>query len=89
MGIVGLSLGAVLTAVFIVYVKYFSQYQLPEIYYDRSIPIDLRPLSFVLIFGGAICPDQVCTLDVTDWMQQSMITYVFYVQQKKKIRSLH
>ena len=62
MGIVGLSLGAVLTAVFIVYVKYFSQYQLPEIYYDRSIPIDLRPLSFVLIFGGAICFIYLATL---------------------------
>lgn len=54
MGIVGLSLGAILTTLFIVYVKYFSSYQLPDIYYDRSIPIELRPMSFVFIFGGAI-----------------------------------
>ena len=54
MGIVGLSLGAILTLMFVVYVRYFSSYQLPDIYYDRSIPIDLRPLSFLFIFGGAI-----------------------------------
>jgi len=54
MGIVGLSLGALLTAIFVFYVKYLSKYQLPEIYYDRTIPIELRPTSFVLIFGGAI-----------------------------------
>jgi len=51
---VGLSLGALLTAIFVFYVKYLSKYQLPEIYYDRTIPIELRPISFVLIFGGAI-----------------------------------
>lgn len=54
MGIVGLSLGAVLTTLFIVYVKYLSSYKLPEIYYDRTIPIDIRPVSFALIFVGAI-----------------------------------
>jgi lipoprotein-releasing system permease protein len=54
MGIVGLCLGVVLTALFVIYVKYFSKYQLPEIYYDRTIPIDLRPLPLFLIFGGAI-----------------------------------
>ncbi len=62
MGIVGLSFGAVLTALFIIYVKYFSHYQLPEIYYDRSIPIDIRPLSFLIIFGGAICFIYLATL---------------------------
>ena len=54
MGIVGLSLGAILTTIFVIYVRYFSSYQLPDIYYDRSIPIELRPLSFLFIFGGAI-----------------------------------
>jgi ABC-type lipoprotein release transport system permease subunit len=43
-----------LTALFLIFVKYFSQYQLPEIYYDRTIPIELRPVSLVLIFGGAM-----------------------------------
>jgi lipoprotein-releasing system permease protein len=62
MGIVGLSMGAALTAVFIVYVKYFSKYQLPEIYYDRTIPIELRPWSFIFIFGGAIIFIYLATL---------------------------
>jgi len=53
MGAVGLTIGALLTAVFILYVKYFSMYQLPEIYYDRSIPVELRPLSIALIYGVA------------------------------------
>lgn len=54
MGIVGLSLGAVLTLLFIIYVKYLSKYQLPEIYYDRTIPIDIRPISFLVIFISAV-----------------------------------
>jgi lipoprotein-releasing system permease protein len=62
MGVVGLTFGAVLTALFILYIKYFSNYQLPEIYYDRTIPIDLRPKSFLLIFGGAILCIYLATL---------------------------
>lgn len=54
MGIVGLSLGAALTLLFILYVKYLSHYQLPEIYYDRSIPIDIRPGAFLVIFSVAV-----------------------------------
>lgn len=53
MGGVGLTLGAVLTTAFVVYVKYLSDFQLPEIYYDRTIPIEIRPLSLVLIYGVA------------------------------------
>jgi len=53
LGGVGLTLGAVLTVGFIVYVRYFSTYQLPEIYYDRSIPIEIRPLSLLLIYSVA------------------------------------
>ncbi|NBT58625.1 ABC transporter permease, partial [bacterium] len=53
MGGVGMTIGALLTALFVVYVKYFSFYQLPEIYYDRTIPIELRPLSIGLIYGVA------------------------------------
>lgn len=54
LGGVGLILGAALTAGFIVYVRYFSTYLLPEIYYDRTIPIELRPLSLALIYAVAI-----------------------------------
>lgn len=50
MGGVGLALGAVLFGLFIVYVRYFSSYQLPEIYYDRTIPIEIRPWSIALIY---------------------------------------
>lgn len=64
LGAVGLTIGALLTVAFIVYVRYFSTYQLPDIYYDRSIPIEIRPLSLaaiylvatVMIFIGTIYP---------------------------------
>jgi len=62
LGGVGLALGAVLTAGFIVYVRYFSTYLLPEIYYDRSIPIELRPLSLGLIYTVAIILIYLATL---------------------------
>ncbi|MBI4404276.1 MAG: ABC transporter permease [Deltaproteobacteria bacterium] len=54
LGASGLALGAVCTSAFIVYVRYFSSYQLPEIYYDRTIPIELRPLSVLAIYLVAI-----------------------------------
>lgn len=54
LGGVGLALGAVLTAVILTYIKYFSAYQLPEIYYDRTIPIEIRPLHLTLIFAVAV-----------------------------------
>lgn len=44
LGLVGLALGAILTVVFFIYVKFFSPYQLPDIYYDRSLPIEIRLL---------------------------------------------
>lgn len=50
LGGVGLSLGAGLTILFLVCVKFLSPYQLPEIYYDRSIPVEIRPLSLLLIY---------------------------------------
>jgi lipoprotein-releasing system permease protein len=49
-GSVGLALGAILTALFVVYVRYFSQFQLPEIYYDRTLPIEIRPVSLFAIY---------------------------------------
>lgn len=53
LGGVGLWGGAMLTAIFFIHLKYFSSYQLPEIYYDRSIPIEIRPVALGLIFGIA------------------------------------
>ncbi|MFM8269620.1 MAG: hypothetical protein ACKN9V_05465, partial [Pseudomonadota bacterium] len=53
MGAVGMTFGAILTSLFFLYVKYFSQYQLPEIYYDRTIPVELRPLAISAIYGVA------------------------------------
>ncbi|MBI3295094.1 MAG: FtsX-like permease family protein [Deltaproteobacteria bacterium] len=50
LGAVGMALGAVLTAAFFVYVRYFSQYQLPDIYYDRSLPIEVRPIPTLIIY---------------------------------------
>lgn len=54
LGLVGLSIGAVLTATFFIYVRYFSKFQLPDIYYDRSLPIELRPVSIVVIYLVAV-----------------------------------
>lgn len=62
MGVVGLTIGAILTVGFVIYVKYFSQYQLPEIYYDRTVPIEMRPLSLVLIYGVATLLIYLATL---------------------------
>lgn len=52
-GSVGLVIGVVFTTLFVVYVRYFSQFQLPEIYYDRTLPIELRPLSLFLVYSVA------------------------------------
>jgi lipoprotein-releasing system permease protein len=54
LGAVGLSLGAVLTVIFIVYIRYFSTIELPDIYYDRSIPVEIRPISLLTIYLVAI-----------------------------------
>ncbi|NBX81759.1 FtsX-like permease family protein [bacterium] len=62
MGAVGLSLGALLTLLFVLYVKYFSFYQLPEIYYDRTIPVEIRPLSLLTIYGVATVLIALATL---------------------------
>jgi len=49
-GSVGLALGALLTLLFVIYVRHFSHFQLPEIYYDRTLPIEIRPLSLFLVY---------------------------------------
>ncbi len=50
LGGAGVLLGAVIFGTFVVYVRRFSDYLLPEFYYDRTIPIEIRPLSLGLIF---------------------------------------
>ena len=62
LGGVGLGLGALLTVLFIVYVRFLSTYRLPDIYYDRTIPIEIRPLSLLLIYGVATLMIFVATL---------------------------
>ena len=62
LGGVGLCIGAALTVLILVYIKYFSSYQLPDIYYDRSIPIEIRPLSMVLIYVVATVMIYIATL---------------------------
>lgn len=54
LGLVGLAIGAVATVLFLLYLRFFSPYLLPEIYYDRSVPVELRPLSIGLIYGIAV-----------------------------------
>ena len=60
--LIGLAIGAALTTAFIVYVRYFSTYQLPDMYYDRSIPIEIRPLSLVAIYLVAIVMIYIATI---------------------------
>jgi lipoprotein-releasing system permease protein len=50
LGLVGLALGAAFTVVFLLYLRFFSTYLLPEIYYDRTVPIELRPGPVILIY---------------------------------------
>jgi lipoprotein-releasing system permease protein len=50
LGAVGLGLGTILAVTLLVYLRYFSQFQLPDIYYDRSIPIEIRPLSMAMVY---------------------------------------
>jgi lipoprotein-releasing system permease protein len=62
LGSVGLGMGAIMTFLFIIYLKYFSSYLLPEIYYDRTIPVEVRPLSLLLIYVVAITCIYLATL---------------------------
>jgi lipoprotein-releasing system permease protein len=48
LGLVGMSIGAVLSVVLIVYIQKY--YQFPDIYYQRSVPVEIRPLSIVMVF---------------------------------------
>ena len=52
LGLVGLVLGAVLSVVILTYVQ--NSYQFPDIYYVRSVPVEIRPLSLTMVFVVAI-----------------------------------
>lgn len=54
LGGAGLAIGAVLTAVLIFYIRNLMTFQLPAIYYDRAIPVEIRPYSLALIYGVAV-----------------------------------
>lgn len=52
LGLVGLVLGAVLSIVILTYVQ--NSYQFPDIYYVRSVPVEIRPFSLTMVFVVAI-----------------------------------
>jgi len=62
LGGVGLFLGAALFVLFVVYVRYFSDFLLPDIYYDRTIPVELRPTAIATIFIVAVVMIALATL---------------------------
>lgn len=53
LGGIGMLLGACLTLVLLFALRTLPIYQLPAIYYDRSIPVEVRPMSLLLIYGIA------------------------------------
>lgn len=62
LGGVGLLIGAVLTVLLLVYIKFFMTFQLPAIYYDRTIPVEIRPFSLFLIYAVAVVLIIVATI---------------------------
>ncbi|MBY0369767.1 FtsX-like permease family protein [bacterium] len=51
LGMIGMGLGAILSAVLLYYIK--NNYQFPDIYYQTSVPVEIRPLSILMIY--AVC----------------------------------
>jgi len=49
LGIIGMVLGAVLSVVLLYYIQH--NYQFPDIYYQTSVPIEIRPLSIALVYA--------------------------------------
>jgi lipoprotein-releasing system permease protein len=62
MGVVGLAAGAIFSAIGLIYLRYFSKFLLPEIYYDRTIPVEIRPASIFLIYFVAAVMVYLATL---------------------------
>ncbi len=62
LGGMGLFLGAVITTAVLLFIRYSPNLQLPAIYYDRSIPIEVRPLPIILIYAIAILLIMASTL---------------------------
>ena len=48
LGGVGMVIGAVLSVVLLTYVAHF--YQFPDIYYQRSVPVEIRPVSIAAVY---------------------------------------
>lgn len=48
LGLIGMALGAVVSIVMIGYIQNF--YEFPDIYYQRNVPVEVRPLSIVLVY---------------------------------------
>jgi lipoprotein-releasing system permease protein len=51
LGLVGLGIGAVLSVGILLYAKY--AYEFPAIYYQQAVPIEIRPLSILCVYGVA------------------------------------
>ena len=48
LGLIGMALGAVLSVGMIWYIQRY--YEFPDIYYQRSVPVAIRPLSIALVY---------------------------------------
>jgi lipoprotein-releasing system permease protein len=62
LGAVGLIIGTLLAVVIIVYIRYFSHYLLPDIYYDRTLPTEIRPWSMAMVYLVACLMIAVSTI---------------------------
>lgn len=49
LGGAGILLGATIFTAFVVYIRRYSDYLLPDFYYDRTIPVEIRPGSLIAI----------------------------------------
>jgi lipoprotein-releasing system permease protein len=61
LGGMGLVLGAFLTVAILGAIRFLSP-ELPDIYYDRSIPFEIRPFSLGLVYGVAIVMIFIATI---------------------------
>ncbi len=52
LGLVGIAFGTLLAVAILLYVKY--NYQFPDIYYQRTVPIEIRPFSIGLVYLVAV-----------------------------------
>ncbi len=60
LGLVGMALGAVLSVAMLYYIAH--NYQFPDIYYQRSVPVEIRPWSIFMVYFVSIVLILVATL---------------------------